>query len=143
MPGKEETMAIEYLSKKRAKLVVSVGSASKGTRRRYTKIIDITGKKNAKDQYDDFVKEVKDLARGKFGRAPKPIDRDFLINTLGIPENEIIDDCAKEDAKENTVAQFRDELAGKGYASAPEEDVLSYALFPQVAEEFFKSKGRM
>ncbi len=94
-------------------------------------------------RYKMVPKEVKDLARGKFGRAPKPIDRDFLINTLGIPENEIIDDCAKEDAKENTVAQFRDELAGKGYASAPEEDVLSYALFPQVAEEFFKSKGRM
>ena len=94
-------------------------------------------------RYKMVPKEVKDLARGKFGRTPKPIDRDFLINTLHIPEAEIIDDCAKEDAKEMTVAQFREELAGKGYAGAPEEDVLSYALFPQVAEEFFKTKGRM
>jgi oxaloacetate decarboxylase alpha subunit len=94
-------------------------------------------------RYKMVPKEVKDLARGKFGRTPKPIDREFLIKTLGIPENEIIDDCAKEDAKEKTVAQFKEQLAGKGYANAPEEDVLSYALFPQVAEEFFKSKGRM
>ena len=93
--------------------------------------------------YKMVPKEVKDLARGKFGRTPKPIDREFLIKTLGIPENEIIDDCAKEDAKEKTVAQFKEQLAGKGYANAPEEDVLSYALFPQVAEEFFKCKGRM
>ena len=94
-------------------------------------------------RYKMVPKEVKDLARGKFGRTPKPIDREFLIKTLGIPENEIIDDCAKEDAKEKTVAQFKEQLAGKGYANAPEEDVLSYALFPQVAEEFFKCKGRM
>jgi oxaloacetate decarboxylase alpha subunit len=94
-------------------------------------------------RYKSVPKEVKDLARGKFGRTPKPIDRDFLINTLHIPADQIIDDCAKEDAKENTVAQFQEELAKKGYANAPEEDVLSYALFPQVAEEFFKSKGKM
>ena len=94
-------------------------------------------------RYKSVPKEVKDLARGKFGRTPKPIDRDFLINTLHIPADQIIDDCAKEDAKENTVAQFQEELATKGYANAPEEDVLSYALFPQVAEEFFKSKGKM
>ena len=41
-----------------------------------------------------------------------------------------------------TMAQFRDELAEKGYENAPEEDVLSYALFPQVAEEFFKKNLR-
>lgn len=66
-------MAIEYLSKHKAKLVVSVGSASRGTRRRYTKIVDITGKKNAKDQYDDFVKEVKDLA-GSVGTVADLLD---------------------------------------------------------------------
>ena len=74
-------MAIEYLSKKRAKLVVSVGSASKGTRRRYTKIIDITGKKNAKDQYDDFVKEVKDLA-GDVGTVADLLDEYIEMQRL-------------------------------------------------------------
>jgi len=50
-------MAIEYLSRNKAKLIVSVGSSRKGTRRRYTKIVTITGKRNAKDQYDVFALE--------------------------------------------------------------------------------------
>jgi len=90
------------------------------------------------ERYKMVPKEVKDLARGKFGRTPKPIDRDFLINTLHIPESEIITDCAVEDAKEKNMAQFREEVAQKGYPNASEEDILSYALFPQVAEEFFQ-----
>ena len=47
-------MAIEYLSRTKAKLIVSVGSASKGTRRRWTKIVTITGKKDAEKQYRAF-----------------------------------------------------------------------------------------
>ena len=86
-------------------------------------------------------REFKDLARGKFGHTPKPIDKEFLAK-IGIKDSEIVTDCAVEDAKENTVAQFREELAAKGYANAPEEDVLSYALFPQVAEEFFHAQNR-
>jgi len=50
-------MAIQYLSRNKAKLIVSTGSASKGTRKQWTKTVTITGKKNAKDQYDAFVKE--------------------------------------------------------------------------------------
>lgn len=55
-------MAIRYLSKTKAKLIVSVGSTSKGTRRQYAKTVTIKGKKDAKEQYDAFEKEVKDLA---------------------------------------------------------------------------------
>ena len=50
-------MAIQYLSRNKAKLIVSTGSASKGNRKRWTKIVTITGKKNAKDQYDIFEAE--------------------------------------------------------------------------------------
>ena len=55
-------MSIKYLSRTKAKLIVSVGSASKGTRRQYSKTVTISGKKDAKDQYDAFEKEVRDLA---------------------------------------------------------------------------------
>ena len=40
-----------------------------------------------------------------------------------------------------------DELKAKlqelGYANPPIEDVLSYAVFPEVAVNFFKANGRM
>ena len=50
-------MAIQYLSRNKAKLIVSTGSASKGNRRRWTKIVTISGKKDAKDKYDAFALE--------------------------------------------------------------------------------------
>ena len=87
--------------------------------------------------------EFKDLARGKFGRMPVPVDREFLINTLGIKPENIIDDCEIEDAKAQSFADFKEELISKGYANPTDEDVLSYALFPQVAEEFFKNHNKL
>ena len=93
------------------------------------------------ERYKMVPKEFKDLARGKFGHTPKPISKKFL-HSIGIKDSEIITDCAKEYAKEKTMEQFRQELAEKGYENAPEEDILSYALFPQVAEEFFRDKMR-
>ena len=90
------------------------------------------------ERYKVVPNEFKDLARGKFGKTPVPVDKEFLTKTLGIPESEIIDDCAVEDAKAETFDAFKKELVGKGYLNPTDEDVLSYALFPMVAEEFFK-----
>ncbi len=89
-------------------------------------------------RYKMVPKEFKDLVRGKFGRTPVEVDRKFLTETLGIPEADIIEDCSIEDAKGKTFDQFKVELKEKGYLNPSDEDVLSYALFPQVAEEFFK-----
>ena len=47
-------MAIQYLSRNKAKLIVSTGSASKGNRRRWTRIVTITGKKDAERQLKAF-----------------------------------------------------------------------------------------
>ena len=90
------------------------------------------------ERYKMVPNEFKDLARGKFGRTPVPIDHDFLTKTLGIPESDIIEDCSVEDAKAKKFDEFKKELVGKGFLNPTDEDVLSYALFPQVAEDFFK-----
>lgn len=50
-------MAIQYLSRTRAKLIVSRGSASRGNRKQFTKIVTITGKKDAEKQYQAFALE--------------------------------------------------------------------------------------
>ena len=90
------------------------------------------------ERYKMVPNEFKDLVRGKFGRTPVPIDRKFITETLHIPEDQIIEDCSIEDAKAETFDQFKAELVDKGFLNPTDEDVLSYALFPQVAEEFFK-----
>ncbi|MBE8951384.1 MAG: pyruvate carboxylase subunit B [Quinella sp. 3Q1] len=92
----------------------------------------------AGERYKLVPNEFKDMVRGKFGRTPVPVDRDFITKTLKVPEDQIIEDCSIEDAKGETFAQFKDELINKGFLNPTDEDVLSYALFPQVAEEFFK-----
>ena len=91
------------------------------------------------ERYKMVPNEFKDLARGKFGKTPVEIDRAFLTDTLKIDPKDIIDDCSIEDAKAKTFAAFKEELKTKGYLNPSDEDVLSYALFPQVAEEFFKA----
>ena len=89
-------------------------------------------------RYGMVPREFKDLARGKFGRSPVAVDREFL-HSIGIKDEEIITDCVAEDQKAEKMADFKAQLAEKGYTNATEEDILSYALFPQVAEEFFKA----
>ena len=91
------------------------------------------------ERYKMVPNEFKDLARGKFGKTPVEVDRKFLTDTLGIPAEDIIEDCSIEDAKAKTFAEFKEELKEKGYLNPTDEDVLSYALFPQVAEDFFKT----
>lgn len=94
------------------------------------------------ERYKMIPNEFKDLARGKFGKTPVPIDHEFLTKTLGIKPENIIDDCAVEDAKAQSFEDLKCELQSKGYANPTDEDVLSYALFPQVAEEFFKKQKK-
>ncbi len=89
-------------------------------------------------RYGMVPKEFKDLARGKFGHSPVPVEKEFL-HSIGIKDEEIITDCAKEDQNAEKMADFKQQLIEKGYPNATEEDILSYALFPQVAEEFFKA----
>lgn len=50
-------MAIKYLSRTKAKLIVSTGSASKSNRKQWTKTVTITGKKDAERQYKAFEQE--------------------------------------------------------------------------------------
>lgn len=52
-------MSIKILGKNKAQLIVSVGSASKGTRKRYTKIVEYKGKKDLDRLYHAFEDEVR------------------------------------------------------------------------------------
>ena len=90
------------------------------------------------ERYKIVPKEFKDLARGKFGKPPVEVSHEYLTKTLGIPESEIITDIVAEDAKAPKLADFEKEMKAKGFLNPTEEDILPYALFPQVAEEFFK-----
>lgn len=84
------------------------------------------------ERYKVATKETKDMLMGKYGQTVKPMNED-VINKVIPGEKRITyrpaDDIEPEMAKlESEMAQYKQQP----------EDVLSYALFPQVATDFFK-----
>ncbi len=92
------------------------------------------------ERYKMVPKEFKELASGRFGRTPQPVNPEVL-EKCGIKQEDIIT-CRPADLLEPGMEKFKAELAAKGFPNASEEDVLSYALFPAVAEEFFKKRTK-
>jgi hypothetical protein len=90
-------------------------------------------------RYKVVPREVKDLARGKYGRTPAPIDPEFLQSLIG--DDELITYRPADDI-EPQMATLRQQLAEKGYPNASTEDVLSYAVFPDVALKFFEANRK-
>jgi len=86
-------------------------------------------------RYKMVPREVKDLARGKYGRTPAPISEE--IKAL-LANEEIITHRPADDIPPQ-MESLKKELAEKGYPNASVEDVLSYAVFPDVALKFFEA----
>lgn len=89
-------------------------------------------------RYKVIPREIKDIVRGKYGRTPAPIDpefREMIVGNEPVITHRPADDIAPQ------MDSLRQELAEKGYPNASTEDVLSYAVFPEVALSYF-SKHR-
>jgi oxaloacetate decarboxylase alpha subunit len=86
-------------------------------------------------RYKVVPREVKDLARGKYGRTPAPIDPDFRKSIIG---DEPVITCRPADLIPPQLEGLRQQLANNGYPNASMEDVLTYASFPEVALNFFR-----
>ena len=84
------------------------------------------------ERYKMVPKESKDLVRGMYGKTPVAIADDIREKIIG-DEKPIT--CRPADLLEPMLPQMREEA--KEYAEC-EEDVLSYALFPQQAMDYFK-----
>ncbi|MDK2991021.1 MAG: oxaloacetate decarboxylase (Na+ extruding) subunit alpha [Clostridiales bacterium] len=84
------------------------------------------------ERYKMIPNEVKAYVRGEYGRSPVPISEEIKKKIIG---DEPVIDCRPADLLEPQLDKFRNEI--KEYMEQ-EEDVLSYASFPQVAMDFFK-----
>lgn len=87
-------------------------------------------------RYKMIPREVKDLILGKYGRTPAPVDPE--IKRLAIGDAQQIDHRPADDIQPQ-MEKLRQQLANEGYPNTSTEDVLSYALFPEVALNFFKN----
>ncbi|MGI6030594.1 MAG: oxaloacetate decarboxylase subunit alpha [Eubacteriales bacterium] len=84
------------------------------------------------ERYKQVTKEFKGLVKGEYGRTPAPISDEFKKQILG--DEEPIT-CRPADLLKPELDTLRGEI--KEYIEQ-DEDVLSYALFPQVATKFFE-----
>ena len=88
----------------------------------------------AGERYKMVPKESKALLRGEYGRLPAPVNEEVRKKAIG---DAPVIDCRPADLIEPELEKYREEA--KDLARS-EEDVLSYALFPQVATDFLTKK---
>jgi oxaloacetate decarboxylase alpha subunit len=88
------------------------------------------------ERYKIVPEEVRQYVRGFYGRPPAPIDPE--IKQIIIGDEEPIQ-CRPADMLEPGMEKAREEI---GDLAQSEEDVLAYALFPQVARPFLERRAR-
>ncbi len=86
------------------------------------------------ERYKNVSKEVTAYLRGEYGKAPGEVDPALIKKVLG-DEKPITGRFA--DTLGEGLAQGRRDA---GDLAGSDEDVLSYIVFPQVAEKFFKAR---
>ncbi len=86
------------------------------------------------ERYKVATKETKDILLGNYGQTVKPFNPEVVDKVLGEDKKNAIT-CRPADLLEPQLDKIEEEM--KEY-KWQDEDVLSYALFPQVALDFFK-----
>ena len=84
------------------------------------------------ERYKMVTKESKGLLRGEYGRLPAPVNEEVRKKCIG--DDKVITHRPADDIPPE-LEKYREEI--RDYYQQ-EEDVLSYALFPQVAIKYFQ-----
>ncbi len=82
------------------------------------------------ERYKTITNEVKLYLQGKYGKAPGPVSIQVQHMAIG---NEDVIDCRPADLLANELERLRGEI---GEHAKSEEDVLTYAMFPDIGKEF-------
>jgi oxaloacetate decarboxylase alpha subunit len=89
------------------------------------------------ERYKLISSEVKNYVRGLYGRSPAPLNAELQKSVLGDADPAF---CRPADLLKPQMEEAAKEI---GDLAESEEDVISYAIFPQVAEYFFKRSRRL
>ncbi|MBR5923583.1 MAG: oxaloacetate decarboxylase subunit alpha [Clostridia bacterium] len=88
------------------------------------------------ERYKMVPKESKGLLRGEYGKLPGEVNEEVRKKAIG--DSEVIT-CRPADLLKPELENYAAEMKEKGIGKT-KEDVLSYALFPAVAEKFLKER---
>ncbi|MBQ6099472.1 MAG: sodium-extruding oxaloacetate decarboxylase subunit alpha [Methanobrevibacter sp.] len=89
------------------------------------------------ERYKTVSKEVKEYMKGMYGKTPAPVNEEISKKIIG--DEEVIT-CRPADLIEPEFEKFKSEGKEQGFIES-DEDVLTYALYPQVAPRFLKGEA--
>jgi len=87
------------------------------------------------ERYKTVTSEVKAYLLGRYGRPPGPVNP--AVRRLAIGDETPIE-CRPADLLDEELESLREQVAD---LARSEEDVLSYAMFPEVAREFLQARN--
>ncbi len=90
------------------------------------------------ERYKMITKESKALLRGEYGKLPATVNEEVRRKAIG---DDTVITRRPADLLEPELKAYAEEMKEKGIGKSA-EDVLSYALFPQVAEKFFAVRDK-
>ncbi|MBD9359165.1 sodium-extruding oxaloacetate decarboxylase subunit alpha [Methylomonas fluvii] len=90
----------------------------------------LTGKR-----YDTISNEVKRYLHGGYGKAPAPVNPQLLAKAVG--KEEVIE-CRPADLLKPEFEHLRHEIA---HLAMNDEDVLSFAMFPEIGKQFLELRS--
>ena len=85
-------------------------------------------------RYKTITNEVKLYLQGGYGRTPGKVDADLLAHGIG---NEVVLEGRPADLLKNEMAKLRKDTAA---FAKNEEDVLIYAMFPDIGQSFLEER---
>lgn len=86
------------------------------------------------ERYKNITNEVKLYLKGRYGEAPGTINES--VRSMAIGDEKVID-CRPADMLEPEMENLRHEIGG---LAESEEDVLTYAMFPDVGRQFLEER---
>ena len=93
-------------------------------------------------RYNKLTAESKNLLIGNYGRTPAKPDADLVKKALQELAIEKTTDCRPADLLPNELDKLRAELEEKKLLdNISDEDLMTYAMFPQVAPKFFAERA--
>lgn len=91
------------------------------------------------ERYKIVTNETKLYLEGRYGRAPGPVNE--VVRRLAIGDRSVVD-CRPADLLDAEMDRLREQA---GDLAVSEEDVLTFAMFPEVAKDFLQARrdGRL
>ena len=86
------------------------------------------------ERYKMVPKETKDIVKGMYGKTPAPISDEIVKKIIGDEERIT---CRPADTIEPEIEKVKKEMAEY---QEQDEDILTWAMFPQVAQKFFEAR---